>query len=598
MKRNTNGKGQETDMTSEKRSRFGRRDFLRRGALFGAAAGTGTVAGGALVANAVSSAPGGGLAQLEPLSGAIDYTTIAGVRIMATDGHFSYPGRRHAGPDQPPIFGFGFRAVDDLRLVGSPALPGNGTTGELNANVGDLISKYKGKVLQTSPTIAAIEGEDLAIVLTNLGLIVRPDLDDAHSLHWHGFRNATAVFDGVPETSISVPSGRDLPYFFDPKLATQKGQNKGSAGTYMYHCHFEDTEHVQMGMIGVIFIEPRDMWFEPNGTTPKPRDKIAYNRHSVVNDGAPTLLPGPMQAKLEFDREFALCAAEIDTAPHDNLEAVQEFVWSDYKPNYWTINGRSYPDTVIPQITPRETVEIAVAANNDADPLNDHWPYAEPVDMLGDAAAFASDEEKEWEMKWQHNSSLVQCMEGERVLLRLVNLGFEIHSLELVGAEMEVIAHDASLLVGADGQSDLTYKTRRIEIGPGEARDVMVTAPDFDINAIENDPFGGRAGVNPDGTPRTQANFRVFNRYILKSRNNHRNTNNGATSTDAVDYAGVADTYGGMVTELWVYPDPTRPRYQPGGTHESAAAAASPALPEQMTANETYPTLVVPAGHV
>ena len=66
------------------------------------------------------------------------------------------------------------------------------------------------------------------------------DLTDGHTLHWHGFRNAIPFYDGVPEMSVSIPIGRDLTYFYQPK----------DPGTYMYHCHFEDVEHVQMGMTG------------------------------------------------------------------------------------------------------------------------------------------------------------------------------------------------------------------------------------------------------------------------------------------------------------------------------------------------------------
>ena len=36
------------------------------------------------------------------------------------------------------------------------------------------------------------------------------------------------------------PIGRDFTYYYQPR----------QPGTYMYHCHFEDVEHVQMGMTG------------------------------------------------------------------------------------------------------------------------------------------------------------------------------------------------------------------------------------------------------------------------------------------------------------------------------------------------------------
>ena len=52
--------------------------------------------------------------------------------------------------------------------------------------------------------------------LTNLGLALRPDLFDAHTLHWHGFRNVIPFFDGEPTGSVSVPTGRDFTYVYRP----------------------------------------------------------------------------------------------------------------------------------------------------------------------------------------------------------------------------------------------------------------------------------------------------------------------------------------------------------------------------------------------
>ncbi|MCA9875723.1 MAG: hypothetical protein KC441_18760, partial [Anaerolineales bacterium] len=44
---------------------------------------------------------------------------------------------------------------------------------------------------------------DFRMQLTNLGLALRPDLFDAHTIHWHGFRNVIPFFDGEPTTSVS-----------------------------------------------------------------------------------------------------------------------------------------------------------------------------------------------------------------------------------------------------------------------------------------------------------------------------------------------------------------------------------------------------------
>jgi len=48
---------------------------------------------------------------------------------------------------------------------------------------------------------------DFKLQVTNLGLQIRPDLTDPHTLHWHGFRNVIPFFDGEPSGSVAIPTG-------------------------------------------------------------------------------------------------------------------------------------------------------------------------------------------------------------------------------------------------------------------------------------------------------------------------------------------------------------------------------------------------------
>jgi FtsP/CotA-like multicopper oxidase with cupredoxin domain len=283
-------------------------------------------------------------------------------RLIATDGCITLPGRA------APLLIFGFREVS--------------TT----ASVATLVSSFKGKAQFPGPIFLPNTGDNVYLTLTNIGFKARPDLADSHTIHWHGLPNAISYFDGTPEMSVSAPPRRDMPYYYKPK----------AAGTYMYHCHFEDVEHVQMGMTGIIAVRPAGQL------------SSAY--------------PGVGA----FDRQFSLLLGEIDTRPHDLLAAVQEFTWVNYKPNYWVINGRSYPNTVKP------------AAPGTSQPI----------------------------------SSLVQVNGANRVLLRFANLGYEQHSMHAPGLPLLVVGEDARPLRTA-------YPTNVVYIGPGEARDVTFTAPAF-----------------------------------------------------------------------------------------------------------------------
>ena len=90
------------------------------------------------------------------------------------------------------------------------------------------------------------QDDEFYLTLTNVGMIMRPDLADPHTVHFHGFPNASAIFDGVPDASVSVNMGASLSYYY--KLV--------EPGTYMYHCHVEATEHMQMGMLGNLYVKP------------------------------------------------------------------------------------------------------------------------------------------------------------------------------------------------------------------------------------------------------------------------------------------------------------------------------------------------------
>jgi len=110
----------------------------------------------------------------------------------------------------------------------------------------NLVNAQKNKAQHSAPLLFFDELDSIQIDLTNLSLGQRPDLTDPHTIHWHGFRNALPIFDGVPEMSISVPISSTFPFYYHPH----------DPGTYMYHCHNEDVEHVQMGMSGVVFVRP------------------------------------------------------------------------------------------------------------------------------------------------------------------------------------------------------------------------------------------------------------------------------------------------------------------------------------------------------
>ena len=431
----------------------------------------GVLAGGGLLAARGRPSGGGGIQTVSPAGpGAVLQQAgpiVQKVRMIATDGFMSYPGRRVRQPlvnfdgtegygydadridGGDGVYSFGFRGVDPDDIGGQDPY---------EAEIGDLVGPYKGLVTNPSPIVGFAKDAQVFLKLSNLGFELRPDLDDAHTLHWHGFRQAVAVFDGVPEVSISVPPIRDFPYYYEPK----------DEGTYMYHCHFEDTEHVQMGMDGIVYVDP---------AASPPAGFIGQ------------LYEDPATA---YHRHFTLLLNEVDVNPHDQLVAVQEFTWSDYDPHYFVINGRSYPDTV------RGPGDPGITTN----------PWYDGGDTL----------------PLQPVTSLVQANAGEQVAIRLANLGYQSHEMQLAGIPMTVYGKDATRLQGPSG--DLAYETNNLDCAPGESRDAVFTAP----------AHSGNPG--PDV-------------YYFKNRNVDRLVN-GPTGP-------LSNGLGGMVTEVHVHPAGTLP---------------------------------------
>ncbi len=291
---------------------------------------------------------------------------------------------------------------------------------------------------------------EFRLKLTNLGLQMRPDLVDSHTVHWHGFRNVIPFYDGEPTTSVSVPVGRDFTYVYRPR----------DPGTYMYHCHVEDVEHVHMGMTGLVFVRP----LQDGNTALYPSGKYAYN------DG---------DGSTGFNREFAMLLTEVWARAHWCDSHIQLPEWSDYHVDFALLNGRVYPDT----LAPNSEVDLA-------DP-NQPSVYAIPTKRQANGDLVAPPAPYE-HLQYQPQSSRITCNAGERVLLRFANLGFMETSMTLAGIKMRVVGRDATLMRGRDG-TDTSYETNTLSFGAGESFDVIVTAP----------PHSGGAG--PD-------------RYVLYNR--------------------------------------------------------------------------------
>jgi FtsP/CotA-like multicopper oxidase with cupredoxin domain len=184
-------------------------------------------------------------------------------------------------------------------------------------------------------------------------------------------------------------------------------------GTYRYHSGTNPSLQVDMGLVGAIVVRPSG-FDAGNASTRK-----AYN-----------------QAGTEFDREFLFMLTEMDAALHDAVYSQVsnnrpiDVDTSAFYATMWFINGRNAPDTLLA----------------DGIPWLPNQPYgAAPI-----------------------------MHPGERVLLREIAGGRDLHPFHHHGAHMLPLARDGRVLESAPGAGpDLSSADFTIRSIPGQTMDLI-----------------------------------------------------------------------------------------------------------------------------
>lgn len=141
-----------------------------------------------------------------------------------------------------------------------------------------------------------------------------------------------------------------------------------------------------------------------------------------------------------YNKEYTFVLNEIDPVWHKAVEDGKAYDRTDFHPRYWTINGKAHPDT-------------------EGDP-----------------------------------STSIEGKVGDKVLVRIINSGYQPHSMHLHGHHFGVIASDGRPL------PEIKEKDT-INVGPGERYDLLITFtqsgdyPFHSHNIIDNT----NNGVYPGG---------------------------------------------------------------------------------------------------
>ncbi len=300
-----------------------------------------------------------------------------------------------------------------------------------------------------APLMAIDEDDEFFLTLTNVGMIMRPDLFEQHTVHFHGYPNASAFYDGVPDASVAINIGASFTYYY---LAPD-------AGTYFWHCHITPPEHLQMGMVGQLYVRPRQNRVAVGASLYTARttqdadlrmacvsanDILCSHPLPAVNTGV-AQTAGAMYAyndgdgSTRYDVEYPLQIHGFDPNFHFVGMTFNPEGFADMKDKYFLLNGRSYPDTV--SAGPLQT-QSADGVNHFSQPL----------------------------------PAIINIPAGKRALLRISDLDVsEYQTLASLGIPMQVIGYNAKLLRDQAG-NNMYYTTNSITLGGGESLDVILDA--------------------------------------------------------------------------------------------------------------------------
>ena len=286
----------------------------------------------------------------------------------------------------------------------------------------EVVAKGLFNAKWSAPTLAFREGQEVYLALSNVGLLHRPDLFDPHSIHFHGFPQAAPIYDGVPDSSAVVNTGSTFTYYY----------KVNDPGTYIYHCHVESTEHMAMGMLGTLYVKPKQ-----DGTS------ISYGGRSYTK-----FAYNDVDGSTGYDVDFPVQLGGFDGPFHDLHEAVQPLPFHELRSTHTFINGRGYPDTVVAGALPAVQVD-----------------EGDPASVLAESS--------------QVVSGLIRATVGQRILLRMSNTSVtEYFTVTVLGLPMRLVGQGAAIARARDDAGvtgkEWAHNVGSLTLGGGENADVVI----------------------------------------------------------------------------------------------------------------------------
>jgi len=299
------------------------------------------------------------------------------------------------------------------------------------------------------PVLCVTEGATVTVILQN----TLPN-DDV-SIIFPGQENVLA--DGAP-AQPQFDAGNNL---VSLTKAARKGGGSvtysfvaGRAGTYIYQSGTNPAKQVHMGLFGALIVRP---------------NRAGYVYAAGDNAYNPS-------------REYMVLLSEIDPLLNQAVERNRPFNFNNYKPRYFMINGRGFPDSI--------------AANFAS------WLPTQPYGALARINPYDA------------------ATNPLPALVRYLNVSSVSMPFHPHGNHGRVVGRDGYPLTGAGGQ-DLSFQKFTVNVGPGQTWDVTfdwrdaeqystgnpvpVAVPDFQSilygGLYSGSPYLGTTGQLPVGQP-------------------------------------------------------------------------------------------------
>jgi FtsP/CotA-like multicopper oxidase with cupredoxin domain len=163
---------------------------------------------------------------------------------------------------------------------------------------------YNGTV--PGPMIRVTEGDKVRVIVKN-------NLPEDTSIHWHGLMVPNEM-DGVPPfTQKPIAPGQTFTYEF----------TVNQAGTFMYHSHVSTDKQIPLGLYAPLIVDPKTP-----ATKPAVEDTLMLSEWTINSQG----------------------------------ETVPTMPMAGAEPNYFTINGKAFPDTKGIKVKVGDVVRLRLAA--------------------------------------------------------------------------------------------------------------------------------------------------------------------------------------------------------------------------------------------